>query len=62
MYKVVFIEHTHGGYDIQCGKIDRLAQTIKEEAEQGYELLTMTTCPYLVDSGRVGFVLVFKKV
>ena len=62
MYKVVYIGHREGGFEIQKGEISPLAKEIEKQAEQGYELLTMTTCPYLVNSGRVGFVLVFKKI
>ncbi|MBQ8615813.1 MAG: DUF4177 domain-containing protein [Clostridia bacterium] len=62
MYKVVFIDRRDGAYEIQRGKIDKLAQVIKEQAEQGYELLTMTTCPPLMDAHYVNFVLVFKEI
>ncbi len=62
MYKVVFIDRKDGSYEIQRGKVDRLAQVIKEQAEQGYELLSMTTCPPPMDTYYVNFVLVFKQI
>ena len=60
MYKTVFIEHTKGGYEIQKGKINLLEDTINSWCNNGYELVSITPCPYLVDAGRCGFILVFK--
>ena len=60
MYKTVFIEHAKGGYEIQCGKTQILDDTINKWNENGYELASITPCPYLVNAGRCGFILVFK--
>ena len=62
MYKVIYVSPRDGSYEIQKGDISPLAKEIKKQAEQGYELLTMTTCPYSINTGHVGFVLVFKKI
>lgn len=60
MYKTVFIEHGQGGYQIQRGQTQILEETINEWDKNGYELVSITPCPYLVDAGRCSFVLVFK--
>ena len=60
MYKTVFIEHTKGGYEIQRGKTIILEDVINDWHNNGYEFVSITPCPYLVDAGRCGFILVFK--
>ena len=60
MYKTVFIEHVRGGYAIQNGQTQILEDTINKWGNEGYELVSITPCPYLVDAACCGFVLVFK--
>ena len=60
MYKTVFIEHGLGGCDIQRGNTKILEETISKFYNDGYELVTITSCPYLVNSARCSYVLVFK--
>ena len=60
MYKTVFIEHRQGGYQMQCGQTQILEETINKWYENGYELVSITPCPYLVNAGKCSFVLVFK--
>lgn len=60
MYKIVTIDHREGGYDIQRGKTDKIEETINLWHKNGYELVSVTSYPYLVDAGRVSFMLVFK--
>lgn len=61
MYKTVFIDHIKGGYDIQNGNTTILEDTINSWCNNGYELVCVTPCPYVVDAGRCGFILVFKE-
>lgn len=61
MYKSIIIEHRQGGYEIQRGKTSFIDETINKFWSEGYELVSVTSFPYLVDAGRVSFLLVFKK-
>ena len=61
MYKTVFIEHVKGGYDLQLGKTEVIDNLVNAWAANGWELVTITPCPYLIEAARMGYAVTLKK-
>lgn len=61
MYKTFFLDHRQGGYELQCGKTQKLEEIINLWDKNGYDFVSIAPCPYLVNASRLSYVLVFKQ-
>ena len=62
MYKTIFLDHDKYGCEIQEGNVKCLENLLNEWYENGWELISIASAPYMtVNTGFYNYVLVLKK-